>query len=77
MARATTKTCASCREFPLAASMKTQGRAQCGAFERPANWNDVACVLYMPASNLDERRRMVEQLRAQEKQKSGVQHENE
>jgi hypothetical protein len=64
MSRATTKTCASCREFPLAASMKTQGRAQCGAFQRPADWNDVMCVLYNPASNLDERRRMVEQLRA-------------
>jgi hypothetical protein len=72
MARATTKTCASCREFPLAASMKTQGRAQCGAFERPADWNDIMCVLYMPASNLDERRRMVEQLRAQHNLNEGT-----
>lgn len=73
MNRVNMQTCASCREFPLATSMKTQGHAQCGAYERPAAWNDGSCVLYMPASNLDERRRMVGQLRAQpQKTQEGI-----
>lgn len=73
MSRASTKTCASCARFPLRAAVENNGVAECGGYEKPATWSDSACVLYNAASNLSERRRMVEQLRAQsQKTQEGI-----
>lgn len=67
MIRARQETCASCARFPLRAAAENKGVAKCGGYEKPANWNDHACVLYNRASDVEQRKRLVEQLRAAEK----------
>jgi hypothetical protein len=59
--------CNSCREFPLEASMKSGGVAECASWQRPANWNDEYCILHVPAADLTQRRNLVIQLMKEEK----------
>lgn len=65
MSRTRTETCASCARFPLRAAGENKGVAQCEGFDRPANFDDRACVLYLQAKDRDARRAIVIQLMAQ------------
>lgn len=67
--RQSTDTCASCREFPLEDSMAHGGRAECRPRERPAVWNDRACVLYERDKNIRPRKVLVMQLHNEQQPK--------
>lgn len=66
MSRTRTETCASCARFSLRAAVENKGRAQCEGYERLANWNDSACVLYNRASDVKARAELVKRLRAEQ-----------
>lgn len=69
MNREQTDTCASCKEFPIEEALENP-QAHCGWWEQyPRCWNDRACVLYVRADNINERRQVVKQLVAQQENK--------
>lgn len=55
----TAPTCASCREFPLPASVEKGGTATCTPRNVQQSFNDRACVLYVRARDIAERRPIV------------------
>jgi hypothetical protein len=65
--RTRNSTCASCQKFDLVASMRNGGRAACAIFERPAAWDDRACVLHDVAKDVRQRKTLVLQLMESEK----------
>lgn len=72
MSRTRTETCASCARFPLRAAVENKGVAECGGYEKPANWNSHACVLYNRAGDHEQRKRIVEQLRSAANSERGI-----
>lgn len=65
MSRTRPETCASCARFPLRAAAENKGVAECEGYERPTEWNEHACVLYNPASDIKDRKQIVIQLTKQ------------
>lgn len=61
MIRGATQTCASCRNFPLAASMP-DGLALCATYGKQEAFSNTACVLHEPASDRAQRRALVARL---------------
>lgn len=56
------RSCASCSRFPLELSEATAGTAECAMFNKPAAFNDTACVLHTLATDYSQRRMIVARL---------------
>lgn len=63
MSRSPGFTCASCRRFPIHEAVANGGAALCAGYERIQHFSDSFCVLYLRASDVEQRKRLVEQLR--------------
>lgn len=59
------RTCASCNESPLQASIDNGGIATCATRQKPQEWKDRFCVLYDLANDFQQRRAMVAKMMQQ------------
>lgn len=66
--RCSTDTCAGCRDFNLAESLKSGGFAECQRWGRK-EYSDKACVLHMPAKDREQRKQFVIQLSSEREDK--------
>ena len=61
--RQSTATCAGCSRFPLDVAAKSGGWAVCTVREQRQEWSERACVLFQLATNREQRKQLVIQLK--------------